>query len=633
MSSKYVKTPLFFGVVFCLVLLAGCGGASSAATSASVPVPPSAAPPTQPPPTPQQKGAVSISPQSVALAPGQTMQFSAVTTQSGSIAWSVNGVAGGNATVGTIDATGSYTAPAAVSQSENVVVQAALASAAQANYATATVALLQPAQVLQTANPQVALYAMYLPQPGTVTVQFGPDTSYGLETWAQPSPSSPNNYGGQVNVEVAGMRANTQYHMRATVMLASGATYTDNDHMFLTGAAPATAPVQITTPSGQTPQPGIELFDTVLPSVTAQAEATDLQGNVIWTYGFQGSQYDVLYPIRPMSNGHFLALISYLSSQPNLASTQGTIDVVREIDLAGNTIHELSIDQLNKSLAAQGSTLTLEGFHHDVLPLPNGHLVLLTAMTRPYTNLPGYPGTTNVIGDVLVDVDQNYNPDWVWNAFDHLDVNRHPYKFPDWTHSNALLYSADDHNLLLSMRHQNWIIKIDFQDGTGTGNVLWRLGEGGDFKLVNGVDPTDWFYAQHGPNYFSQNTTGVFKLGVMDNGDDRIFPAGVTCGQGSAPPCLYSTVPVLQLDETEMTATLLFHYIAPTSLYNYFGGQADPLANGDIEADFCAAVNGAQVLELDPTQPTPQVVWKAFTPGYDQYRAFRMPSLYPGVQW
>ena len=561
------------------------------------------------------------------------MQFSAASTGGGAIQWSVNGVAGGSATVGMIDSKGNYTAPS-ISQSGNVVVYAALASSPQSNYATAPVALIQAGQVANTANPLVAEYTIDLPQPGSVSVQFGPDTGYGFATWSQPTPSTPNNYGGQVSIEVAGMRASSTYHMQALVKLANGVTFQDSDHTFVTGAAPTTAPVQITRPSGQTPQPGIELFDTVLPTTEqAQAVATDLSGNVIWTYSFQGSSYDVLYPIKPIPNGHFLVLISYLSSQPSLATSPGTIDVVREIDLAGNTIHELSINTLNQSLAANGYNVTLTGFHHDVLALPNGHLVLLAATTKQFTNLAGFPGTTTVIGDVLVDVDQNYNPDWVWNTFDHLDVNRHPFKFPDWTHSNALLYSTDDHNLLLSIRHQNWIIKIDFQDGTGNGNVLWHLGEGGDFKLVNGVDPTDWFYAQHGPNYFSPNTTGVFRLGVMDDGDDRQFPPGVTCGSAGAPPCLYSTVPELQVDETAMTATLLFHYIAPASLYTYFGGQADLLANGDIEADFCASPGGSNVLELDPTQPTPQTVWQAVTPGFEQYRAFRIPSLYPGVQW
>ncbi len=56
--------------------------------------------------------------------------------------------------------------------------------------------------------------------------------------------------------------------------------------------------------------------------------------------------------------------------------------------------------------------------------------------------------------------------------------------FPDWTHSNDMLYSSDDHNLLLSIRHQNWIVKIEYLDGQGSGKILWRLGEGGDFRLT-----------------------------------------------------------------------------------------------------------------------------------------------------
>ena len=109
--------------------------------------------------------------------------------------------------------------------------------------------------------------------------------------------------------------------------------------------------------------------------------------------------------------------------------------------------------------------------------------------------------------------------------------------FPDWTHANAVLYSKDDGNILISMRHENWVIKVDYEDGKGTGAVIWRLGQGGNFTLKNGADPTDWEYAQHYPSFFSANTTGVFSLGVMDNGDDRIF----------ADPALLAALPAIRL--------------------------------------------------------------------------------------
>ncbi len=644
------RASSFVGISLVLIgVLAGCaGGMPSSLISSSKPTPPpNPSPPTQPVPTPTQAGTVTISPQNAAAGAGQTIHFTAAAAGGGAITFSVNGVAGGNATVGTIDANGNYTAPATISQSENVVVQAALSSAPLANNATAVVAVIQAGVVTSTSNPLVAEYSIYLPQPGGMSVQFGPDTSYGLNTWSQSTPTVPSNNGGEINMEVAGMRGSSTYHMQALVTLANGVTFQDTDHTFATGTAPPTVPVTITTPaSGQTPQPGVELFDTVtfgskpIPNLN-QAFATDLAGNVIWTYQFPqsepGSAANVIFPIKPLSNGHFLMVIGYVAkptAKQNIPP--GTIEVVREVDLVGNTIHELTIDQLNKSLAANGFTgLNLLTFCTAALQLPNGHLLLLAWMTKPYTNLPGYPGTSYVLGTVIVDVDQNYNPTWVWNPFQQLGTPASPYsyQFPDWTHSNALLYSPEDHNLLLSIRQQNRIVKIDYNDGKGTGNIIWSLGQGRDFKLIGATDPTDWFYAQHGINFFGPNTSGVFDLGVMDNGNDRLFPSGQICGTTGAPAC-YSTAMVLRVDETAKTATMLFHYIPSPSIYSFFGGQTDQLQNNDIETDFCAAKGGAIVYELNQTSPTTaQTVWQAHTPGYNQYRVVRLPSLYPGVQW
>ncbi|MHB8476332.1 MAG: aryl-sulfate sulfotransferase [Steroidobacteraceae bacterium] len=606
--------------------------------------PPSGAPPSGAPPTPQQMGSVTISPRNGALSSGQTLRLSATVMGGGALVWSVNGIAGGNAAVGTVDAAGNYTAPA-ISRSTNAVVEAAAAAAPQTDFATAVVALIQPGQVQATANPQVASYSMYLPQPGTVMVQFGADTSYGTRTWTRATPTIPANYGGLVNIQVAGMRGSTNYHMQALITLANGVAYKDGDHTFPTGIPPPTSPLQITSPGGPPPQPGIQLFDTVEFGAAqynpklAQAFATDLQGNVIWTYSYAGSPANVITPIKLLPDGHFLVVLTVTSGPTNSIIPPGTANEVREIDLAGNTIRDLQMAALNQSLAAGGfAGLNLFAFSRDVLALPNGHYVFLAQMAKDVPNVTGYPGNTNVAGDVLVDVDQNYKPDWVWNSFDHLDINRHPYQFPpDWTHSDALLYSADDHDLLLSIRNQNWVVKIDYQDAMGTGNIVWRLGEGGDFKLVGGIDPTDWFYAQHGINFFSPNTSGVFQLGLIDDGDDRRFPPGVVCGAAGAPVCQYSTVPVLLVDESAMTATLLHHYIAAANLYSFFGGQADLLPNGDIEVDFASAHSGATVQEYQPgatvVETSPQIVWQAVSPGYDQYRSMRLPSLYPGVQW
>lgn len=635
-SAVAISLALSFAV---LVGANGCG-----VKQGTEPPPPQSAP-TGPPPVAVNAGSVSITPQYVALAPGEKVHFTATSTTGGTLQWSVDGVAGGSTSLGTIDSSGNYTAPAQIAQSANFRIEAALASSATSNYAIAVASVINYGVIYPTNNPQVDTYSIYLPVPGRVSVQFGPTTSYGLETWQVPTPTS---FGGQVNIYVAGMRAQTLYHMKAQITLDDGAIFTDVDHNEFasgqpleTGNPPSTSPIMIKA-SG-TPQSGIELWNTILPTSYTEAFATDLQGNVIWTYTYQGSILDLIQGYQLLPDGNFLMVISYLSSlNPGvLATNPGTIDVVREVDLAGNTVREISMDTLNKKLAAagfkdsDGSLYDLKSFHHNALALPNGHWVLLAAYPKNFSNLAGTTGTTSVLGDVLVDVDQNLNPDWVWNAFDHLDINRRPMAFPDWTHSNFMLYSSDDHNILLSMRHQNWVIKIDFNDGKGSGKVLWHLGEGGDFKLVGGTDPTDWFYAQHGLSWFTQNTTGVFRLGVMDNGNDRTYPAptGQILCKPDAPTnaqC-YSTMDVLELNESNRTATFVTHYVPPPSSFSFFGGDTQQLANGDLHVDFCAPLSGSIVQELDPTGSN--VIWQATSAGANQFRVDRLPSLYPGVQW
>ncbi|MDE3162912.1 MAG: hypothetical protein KGL64_06595, partial [Acidobacteriota bacterium] len=57
-------------------------------------------PPGGPPPTATQNGTITITPKYIALAPGQSFQFTATSSTGGAIAWFVNNVPGGNATVG-----------------------------------------------------------------------------------------------------------------------------------------------------------------------------------------------------------------------------------------------------------------------------------------------------------------------------------------------------------------------------------------------------------------------------------------------------------------------------------------------------------------------------------------------------
>lgn len=94
------------------------------------------------PGTPSQSGSITISPTYVALSPGQKFQFTATAAGGGTLEWLVNNVGGGAPATGQIDSAGNYTAPAVITQSENISVTAALASSPAQNYATAIAAIV-----------------------------------------------------------------------------------------------------------------------------------------------------------------------------------------------------------------------------------------------------------------------------------------------------------------------------------------------------------------------------------------------------------------------------------------------------------------------------------------------------------
>lgn len=501
--------------------------------------------------------------------------------------------------------------------------------------------------VTATNNPLVALYTYAPTGPGTVYVNFGTTTAYGLKTWALPTPTN----GDPVTLYVAGMTANTTYHMQATENLAAGGTASDQDHTFTTSSFPSAIlpTLSATTAGGATPQPGVELVSASNSKNTGylQAYATNLKGDIIWGYNYadrtnSGNFSTIVQPVKLLPNGDMILVLSY-PSQYNLDSNNnivnapaGVTNLIREIDLAGNPIKQITMEQLNAELSAAGYKLTLYDFHHDVAVLPNGHWIVLASTIHPETGLTGEPSPINVVGDVIIDLDTNLKPVWVWNEFDHLDLNRHPMQFPDWTHTNAVVYSPTDGNLLVSVRHQNWLLKINYNNGQGDGSILWHLGYQGDFTLQNGSSPIDWFYAQHGPSFIGSTTAGNFNITMMDNGDDRVDASGNLCGASTF--ACYTTIPILNVNTSNKTATLNFNYKVPTADYSLWGGNAEILANGDLEFDLTnepVAPNGdytSTVQEITPTT-TPQTIWTLNEAGANLYRAKRIPSLYPGVQW
>ena len=583
---RYLALSLLPVTVFAV----GCGGGASSPKVAPVVI------------------SVSLNSQSAAIGTGQSTQFSATTNDTAGVTWT--------ASAGTVDASGNYTAPSAPQSTTATVT--ATSKTDTTKTASATVNVVAPGTVTPTANLQVALYSVSPAAAGNVSVQFGLDTTYGLTTWTQPAPQG----GGAVSLFVAGMKANTQYHMRGVVQFGDGSQFTDADQTFASGQqlSPNLTPnVVVTKTAGMTPQSGVELLDLIGPFVPVAV--ADLNGHVLWSYN-PGIASVAPQPIKLLPNGHFMV---------NFAEVNGADSVLQEVDLSGTVIWQMTSTDLNNALAAScastgiGCNLTVLGTHHDFVQLPSGHLIVIASHQEIISGI-------TVTGDMIIDLDQNHKPVWLWDEFDHLDTNRRPYMYPDWTHTNAVIYSADDGNLIISIRHQNWLVKIDYANGKGAGDILWKLGYQGDFTLQNAdgtpdTNAADWFFAQHGPSFVSSNTTGNFSLTLFDNGDDRgvTVTTGGTCGVSGQPDC-FSTAPIFNLDESALTATFTIHPNTPD--YSFFGGNAETLKNGNLE--YCETSVG-KIYEVTQ-DASPQTVWQMAL-SEDVYRGQRIPSLYPGVQW
>ena len=110
LRSRAFSLPLFAAALLLIPLLASCGAVGSATTAPAV--------------------TVSVTPTSAQPFQGETVQFQAAVLNAGSssVQWQVNQTPGGNSSVGTIDASGLYTAPSLVPNPATVTVSAVLQS-------------------------------------------------------------------------------------------------------------------------------------------------------------------------------------------------------------------------------------------------------------------------------------------------------------------------------------------------------------------------------------------------------------------------------------------------------------------------------------------------------------------------
>jgi len=474
------------------------------------------------------------------------------------------------------------------------------------------------AVVSPTLNPLVALYSAPPCNDDAIRVRFRPANGPPDARWTRTN-ALPCVRGQSRNFLVAGMLATTTYEM---VHVGGG----DEDAsasplLFTTGTPPATLSIPPFT-IRQAPGPGTDLRSDVLYHNLAARPAanqvnllaTDLSARLEWYYDPLASGLIALSASAPLPNG--TVILAGRDGHRNLGT-----NVMREIDLGGNPLRETNIDAVNAQLTARGQEI-IYGFHHEFLRLPNGNIVTL-GWTQRTIDVGGTP--TRYAGDMLMVFDEDLQLLWTWDAFDHLDVTRPPILGEicngapcpltgavDWLHENAVGWSPVDGNLLISVRTQDWVIKIDYARGTGDGHVIWRLGQGGDFAVISS-DASPWFSHQHYAHYQDDATLLLF-----DNGNTRRV----------ADPSAHSRGQAWRLDEEAMTATLVVNL--DVGNYSPELGTAERLPNGNYVFDSGSQGGGlfGQSIEMLPDGTRVYVQEVAAR----DYRSFRMSSLYRGVR-
>lgn len=182
---------------------------------------------------------VAVNPATATVATGATADFTASVAGASdtSVVWTVAGIAGGNATVGTIDANGVFTAPASVPNPATETITAT-SNADKTKSASAQVTIVKPVTI--TLSPAAAQVTLGATQAFTATVANTTNTAV---TWAVDGVNGGNATDGAIS-------ASGVYTAPATMPGAGTVTITATSQADATKAASATvtliAPLTIT---------------------------------------------------------------------------------------------------------------------------------------------------------------------------------------------------------------------------------------------------------------------------------------------------------------------------------------------------------------------------------------------------
>jgi hypothetical protein len=243
-----------------------------------------------------------------------------------------------------------------------------------------------------------------------------------------------------------------------------------------------------------------------------------------------------------------------------------------------------------------------EGDHHEFLITPED-TALITIYSKVSRDLSGVGGPVD--GEVLDGIAQEVDIEtgevlFEWHSLDYVELDESYYEPPpdlkaafDYFHINSIDQHPDGY-LIISARRTCAVYKVDRK----TGEVVWRLGgEKSDFDMGYGTR-TDW---QHDARLHPDNHITIFDNGGVQKD-------------------IQSRVIVVEIDEDDMSASLVGEYTHPDKILAATQGNGQVLPNGNVFVGW-----GSEPYFSEFSRDGKLLFDASFPSQVESYRAFRFP--------
>ncbi|MDA0241215.1 MAG: aryl-sulfate sulfotransferase [Proteobacteria bacterium] len=313
--------------------------------------------------------------------------------------------------------------------------------------------------------------------------------------------------------------------------------------------------------------------------------ALDQKGEVAWFWQSEISLMDIRYTARR-------TLLVML--------TDGCI---QELGFDGTVRRKWSSPGRDPIDADDAIPVDTRYFHHSVCELPNGNIATLSIATREYDDIPETMEDPNasrdrrlLVGDTLVEFAPDGTLVHEYDFFDILDPQRFGYGLDgpfwsitgvvpgglDWTHANGVIHDPTDDSFIVTVRHQDCMIKID----RSSGELKWILGTPEGWKgawrdkLLTPVGETSWHWHPHDPSILADGSIMLF-----DNDESGTFPP---TPKKPIDDCVSRAV-AYRVDQEAMTVEQVWSFgsqEAETPYSMYISGAVELPSTGNIFVTF-----------------------------------------------